>query len=206
MLTAIKIWASGVIAKMGYTGLFLMTVLGSANVPIPSELVMPLGGMLASEGKMSVHLVALIGFLGSMVGSAINYWLGRKLGRPFLEKYGKFFFVRRKELEHADVWFKRYGASATLIGRFVPVVRTFVSLPAGIYEMDFGIFLIYTAIGNFVWCYLWAYVGLGLGANWSVIEKYMHIADAVVIVCLVALVAWFVANHIRKRPAMKVDR
>lgn len=193
----IKAWAEGVILGLGAPGIGLLMLLDSANIPIPSEVIMPFGGMLSAEGKLSFHAVALAGTFGSTIGSGISYWIGALLGKDFLLKYGKYVLLRPKEIQHAEDWFERYGLIVTLWGRFVPLVRTFISLPAGFFRANFALFMVYAFLGALPWCYLWTYVGFQLGKNWESVGNVMKYADVVVAVVIVVLLVKFLRYRLR---------
>ena len=195
---AIKLWAEHVIGTMGYPGIGLLTLLGNANIPIPSEAVLPVGGLNAQKGIMNLHAVALVGTLGSIVGSVISYGFGMFLGTDFLRKYGKYVLMRTDEIATAEKWFEKHDLQITFWGRFVPLVRSFVSLPAGVYRANFGIFLLYSFLGSLPWCYLWTWLGYKLGENWSAVERYTKILDIVVVLAIVALLAKFIISRFKK--------
>ena len=145
---AIKVWAEHFIATTGYPGIGLLTLLGNANIPIPSEAVLPVGGLQAQKGLMNLHVVAWVGTLGSVVGSVVSYGFGAFLGTDFLRKYGKYVFMRTDEIATAEKWFDKHGLLLTLWGRFIPLLRSFVSLPAGVYRSNFSLFLLYSFLGS----------------------------------------------------------
>lgn len=205
LIEPLKQWAEHTIGSLGYPGVFLMMMLDSANIPIPSEVIMPFGGMLASEGKLNLHGVAIAGTLGSVVGSAISYWLGALFGKEFFLKYGKYVLLRPKEIYHAEHWFAKYGLKATLYFRVVPIARTFISLPAGIYKSHFGIFMLYSLVGSLPWAYLWAWIGFKLGQNWAEVSNYMHWLDYIVLAGLAFLLVRFLVYRFRKPKAVEVD-
>jgi membrane protein DedA with SNARE-associated domain len=198
ILLALKEWCTGIVQSMGYPGLTLLMFLDAANLPIPSEVIMPLGGILAAEGKMNLHLAALAGTLGSTLGSIFSYWLGAKLGKPFLLKYGKYLLVRPKEIEHGEAWFTRHGLPCTLWGRFIPLVRTFISLPAGLFKAHFPTFVLYAVLGSLPWCYLWASLGYFLGQNWEQVDKALKYVDYAVVAGLLFLIGRFVYTRLKK--------
>lgn len=191
VLAAIRDFATHTVESMGYPGIALLMGLDSMCIPIPSEAIMPTGGILAQQGKLDFWLVGTAGTVGSTLGSWACYGLGRQVSKEFLLKYGKYVLLRKSELEHAEHWFEKYGLTATLIGRFVPVIRTFISLPAGMYRADFKKFAIYSLIGSAPWAFLWAFVGYALSTQMTTIEGYLHIADYVVAAVLVLLVLRF---------------
>lgn len=196
---AIKVWAEHFIATTGYSGIGILTLLGNANIPIPSEAVLPVGGLNAQKGLMDLHVVAWVGTLGSVLGSVISYGFGAFLGVDFLRKYGKYVFMKTSEIDVAERWFNKYGLGVTLWGRFVPLVRSFVSLPAGMVRANFWIFLLYSFLGSLPWCYLWTWLGYKVGENWSTVERYTKIIDVVVVLAIVALLAKFVISRFKKK-------
>lgn len=139
------------IENLGYWGVFAGMMLESACIPLPSEIIMPLSGYVAYEGKMTLLGITLIGTLGNLAGSLIAYLVGLKGGRPFLQEYGRYVFITQRRLEMADWWFEKYGDKAVFISRLIPIIRTFISLPAGITRMDLKKFVIYTSIGSLTW-------------------------------------------------------
>jgi len=188
-----------IIALTGYGGIILLMAAESACIPIPSEVIMPLSGYLAWKGTLSLVGVILAGALGSMVGSLIAYYAGLKLGRPFIVRYGRYILLRESDLDTAERWFARYGGKATFIARLVPIVRTFISLPAGIAKMDVKRFTLYSFVGSVPWCAFLAYVGYILEDKWRVVfERYGHYVDLAVIVGAVLLIAYIFLAH-RKR-------
>lgn len=201
LIESIRQWAESVIGSMGYWGIGLLMGLDSANIPIPSEVIMPFGGMLAWKGQLNLHFVALAGTVGSVMGSALSYGLGAAFGKEFFLKYGKYVLLRPKEVHHSEKWFEKYGLKATLFLRCVPIARTFISLPAGIYKANFKLFLLYSLIGSLPWCYLWAYIGFKLGENWAKVQDYMHWLDYIVGAALLFLLIRFLVYRFRKPSA-----
>lgn len=201
ILESVKLWSEGVIGSVGESGIALLMGLSSMNIPLPSEVILPFGGMMAGQGKLDIHLVAIAGTIGSTAGSAISYWFGATLGKPFILKYGKYVFLKQKELEHGEEWYQKYGEMFTFWGRFIPIIRSFISLPAGIFRMHFGRFLIYAAIASLAWCYLWSYIGLKLGENWEQISQYMKYADIVVAFSIAFLITRAIVKRRKKSRA-----
>lgn len=200
IIGAIKVWVEGVILHLGYPGITVLCTFSTANIPIPSEVIIPSGGLLVAQGKMSLVLVAFSAICGELLGSSINYYLGSKLGAAGLTKYGKYLLIRAKEVEHAAKWFEKYGAGAVLWGRFLPFGRSFISLPAGIYKMNYGKFLAYTAMGSTPWCFGWAYLGMKVGENWSIIEQNWRYVEIFVGLIFLALIFKFLQYRFRKTP------
>ncbi len=186
---------------MGLPGIVVLTALGNANIPVPSEAVLPFGGLLAQKGTLNFHMVALAGTLGSVAGSLISYGAGRFLGPEFLQKYGKFVLMRTHEIERAEEWFQKHGLFSTFWGRFIPIVRSFVSLPAGIFRSNLALFTLYAVMGSLPWCYAWTYLGFSIGSQWSKIEKYSKILDFIVLGALILLIARFLIKRFRNHTA-----
>lgn len=162
---------------------------------------MPLAGYNAYKGTMDLVGVVLAGSLGSMLGSLVAYYAGLKLGRPFIVRYGRYLLMNEEDLERAERWFARYGGKATFIARMLPVVRTFISFPAGIGRMEIRTFTLYSFVGSIPWCALMAYLGYLLGDSWRVIfDEYGHYVDYAIIAGIVAIVGYFVYKRRRKQP------
>jgi membrane protein DedA with SNARE-associated domain len=189
----------GTIGSTGYLGVALLMAIESACIPLPSELIMPFTGYLVYEGSMSLLWVATAGAIGCNLGSLVAYEIGRCGGRPLVERYGRWILMGRRELEWADRFFSRWGEAAVLVGRLLPVIRTFIALPAGVARMPRGRFHIYTFLGSWPWCFVLAYLGMKLGENWRSLGKYFHRFDAVIGVGLVAAVGWFLWSHWQNR-------
>ncbi len=161
---------------------------------------MPHGGYLVHSDpqRFSVWGMGVAGALGCVWGSTLAYWAGKFGGKPFAEKYGKYILVRRKDLDKADAWFARHGDAAVFIGRLLPVIRTFISFPAGMARVHFVRFIIYTFLGSLPWCLALAYAGKVLGAKWDTeLKKYLHGADAIIGVVLLVLIGLYVYHHIK---------
>ena len=173
----------------------------SACIPLPSEIIMPLAGWLLiknqSLGSVYILVAGAYGALGCTIGSAIAYGVGMWGGRPFLEKYGKYVLVTRRDLDLADRWFNRYGSWSIFLSRLLPVIRTFISLPAGIVRMDFVKFLIYTFLGSFIWCAGLAYGGYQLGEHWEQIRVIMSPFIPIIITIIVVLIALYIYRHVK---------
>jgi len=185
------------IEYFGYWGVFIGMTIESACIPLPSEVIMPFAGYAVWDGKMTFLGIVIAGVLGNLLGSWIAYFIGSIGGRPFLEKYGRYFFISSKKLDMAHEWFERYGHEAVFISRMLPVIRTFISLPAGIAEMNFKKFTIYTVLGCIPWVIFLGYVGLVLGEHWEIIRSYFHILDIFVGIGIVAVIIYII-YHYRK--------
>ena len=144
-------WIESVVTAMGPWGIALLMAIESCNIPLPSEAILPFAGYLVSKGVMTIHTAAVFGAIGCVLGSIPSYLLGSLGGRPFVEKYGKYFLISRKDLEQADKWQQKWGDWAFFLCRMLPVVRTFISLPAGILKANFPKFIAFTFLGSLVW-------------------------------------------------------
>ena len=181
-----------IISNSGYFGIFLLMVAESALIPIPSEIIMPFSGYLASTGKFNPIFVVMAGSIGNLVGSLIAYFVGLRLGREFILRYGKYVLLKKSHLELTESYFKKYGNRSTFISRLLPAVRTYISLPAGVARMDLKKFAGYTLLGSIIWNAMLTYVGITLGQEWSKIRQYSHYIDAVVVlVVIIAIVLFF---------------
>src|SRR5436305_12561154 len=177
----------------------------SCCIPFPSELVMPLAGIMIVNGKLlhgtnslvALLLVALAGAAGCLLGSIIAYIIGYTGGRPLLLKYGRYLLISQHDADKADQFFQRWGSETTFFSRLLPVVRTYISLPAGIAEMPFARFCIYTVLGSLPWCLLLAYVGTIIGGNLATLSPIFHTFDVVILIVLVVLIALYIRRHIR---------
>ena len=204
MIGTLAAWITAAISAGGYAGVAALMALESACIPLPSEVIMPFAGYLASTGRFSLWGVALAGAIGCNVGSTLAYAAGAWGGRPFVERWGRFVLLDHDDLARAERFFARFGTAAVLIGRVLPVVRTFIALPAGIGHMRQLPFQLYTFAGSFVWCYALAYVGEQLGRRWDSdprMRAVMHNFDLAVVVVVVAAIAWFVWHKLRRRGA-----
>ena len=169
----------------------------SACVPLPSEIIAPFSGYLVFMGKFNLWFVALAGGFGSMVGSWIIYEIGKFGGRPLVEKYGKWILVSHHDLDLSDKFFAKYGEMSTFIGRLLPVVRTFISLPAGIAQIPKTRFLIYSFIGSFIWTLLLAYIGMKLGQNWESLHSRFQKFDVIILGLIIVGAAFWIYRHVK---------
>jgi membrane protein DedA with SNARE-associated domain len=191
----------------GYIGIVLAMALESCCIPLPSEIVMPLAGLFVatgeatSTGKLSLIGVALAGAIGCLIGSAVAYWIGAAGGRPLLLRYGKYILISQADSDRADHWFAKYGSPVAFFSRLLPVVRTYISLPAGISRMSFGKFMLYTFLGSLPWTFALAYVGALFGPalqqKISELSTIFHGLDVVIVLVLVTLAGLYVYRHIR---------
>ena len=171
---------------MGPLGISLLMAIESCNIPLPSEAILPFAGYLVSKGVFNIHTASFAGAFGCVIGSIPSYYLGYFGGRPFVEKYGKWFLISKKDLDDADKWVEKYGDWAFFICRMLPVVRTFISFPAGILKAKKRIFFTLTFLGSLIWSYLLVYVGIKMGENMEVFSKIWHKFDvAIVVICFI---------------------
>jgi len=181
------------IGALGYWGVAVGMAVESANIPLPSEIIMPFGGYLVSTGQLNFFWTGMAGTIGGTVGSILSYLLGLWGGRPFLLRYGKYFFITPERLAMADHWFYRYGEATVFFTRLMPIIRTFISLPAGISGMNFPRFVLYTFLGSLPWCFFLTYLGLKLGEHWEELKAWFHRADALMAATIIgaALYLWY---------------
>lgn len=207
VLEAVGAWVMQQISALGYLGIVLLMAIESACIPLPSEIIMPFAGSLTiplvindlvQPARFDLWLAGLAGALGCLVGSIVAYWVGIRGGRPFILRYGKYVLISPRDVDGADRFFKRYGESAIFISRLLPIVRTFISLPAGMCRMHFGRFCLYSFLGSLPWCLVLAWVGRILGQNWKRIEVYFRKGDIVIAILILAGIAWFLYHHLRR--------
>jgi membrane protein DedA with SNARE-associated domain len=192
----------GLIASGGYTSVILLMAIQSACIPIPSEVIMPLAGYALAHTQLQLILLATVASLASNLGSIPAYWVGARGGRPMVERYGSYMLLSRRDLDLVDRFFDRYGSITVLIGRMLPIVRTFIAFPAGVAKMNQLRFHIYTFIGSWPWCYALAWVGMKLGATWNTDPRFkeiFHRFHLAVEVVLIAAFLWFVVSHWKNR-------
>ena len=188
-----------VISAGGYACIVLLMAIESACIPLPSEVIMPFSGYLVYTGRFNLIWVATFGALGCNLGSWAAYWVGYHGGRPLVERYGKYLLLSRRELQWTDHFFARYGDATVFISRLLPVVRTFIALPAGVARMPQLRFHLYTFAGSWPWCYALAYAGYKLGANWPSLREYFHQFDYVIGALLVFGAIVYIWLHLRNR-------
>jgi membrane protein DedA with SNARE-associated domain len=189
------------ISSSGYLGIVILMGIESACIPLPSEIIMPFSGYLVFRGDFELFRTGLAGAFGCLLGSVPAYYLGLYGGRPLVERYGKYVLISHRDLDLADRWFARYGDWAIFFSRLLPVVRTFISFPAGVARMNFTRFVIYTLIGSFPWCLGLAYIGMKLGENWDTLGDYFHRFDMVIGVLIVLGVVYYIWRHLKGRKA-----
>jgi len=186
----------------GYASVALLMAIQSACVPIPSEVIMPFAGFVLAHSQLDLILLATVASLASNIGSIPAYWVGAKGGRPMVERFGGYVLLSRRDLDLVEHFFTKYGSITVLVGRMLPIVRTFIALPAGIAKMNQLRFHIYTFLGSWPWCYALAYIGMKLGATWNTDPRFKAFFNrfhlAVEVVLLVGIV-WFVWSHWKNR-------
>jgi membrane protein DedA with SNARE-associated domain len=186
------------IAAGGYTSVVLLMAVQSACVPLPSEVIMPLAGYALAHSQAQLILLATLASLASNLGSAVAYWVGARGGRPLVERYGRYLLLSERDLDMADRFFARFGSVAVLVGRMLPIVRTFIAFPAGIAKMNQLRFHVYTFLGSWPWCYVLAYIGMKLGASFNTdprFQQVFHRFHLIVELLIVAAAVWFVWSH-----------
>lgn len=184
------------ISNTGYLGIFALMIAESALIPIPSEIIMPFSGYLASTGKLNPILIIIAGSVGNLVGSLVAYLIGVKLGREVILKYGKYVLLKKSHLDWTESFFKKYGDRSTFVSRLLPAIRTYISLPAGIAKMNLKKFAIYTFAGSIIWSTMLTYVGITLGEEWTKIRQYSHYIDAAVIAGIIIVITIIVKKRI----------
>lgn len=207
ILGALATFTIAVISGGGYLGIVLLMAIESACIPLPSEIIMPFAGYLVSTGRFDLYLAATAGAIGCNLGSIVAYEIGKRGGRPVAERWGRYVLIGPGELDTADRFFARFGGIAVLIGRLLPVIRSFIAFPAGVARMPLVPFHIYTFIGSWPWCFGLAWLGMVLGDKWNSdprVKAAFHSADAAIAVALVAAVAFYIWHRVRglKRKSM----
>src|SRR5580700_6994816 len=202
MFSRLIVGLAGLSAAAKYTIVFLLMAVQSACIPIPSEVIMPFAGAQLAHSQMDLIWLATLASFASNLGSIPAYWVGAHGGRPMVERYGSYLLLSRHDLDRVDHFFDRFGSIAVLIGRMLPIVRTFIAFPAGVAKMNKWKFHIYTFIGSWPWCYALAWVGMKLGATWNSDPRFkeifrrFHLAVEAV---LIAGFLWFVISHWKNR-------
>lgn len=167
-------FASNLMAQTGYAGVFVLMVMESATLPVPSEIVLPLAGFLVSQGQLEFWTTVVVATLGSLVGTMVDYAIGYRLGRPAILRYGRLVRLSERHLANSEAWFAKHGEWAALLARFVPLMRTVIAFPAGLAKMPIGKFLVYSTIGIFVWDVALIYVGVVAGQNADLIAHSLE--------------------------------
>ncbi len=197
IISILSVFIIQTISALGYAGVALLMAVESACIPLPSEIIAPFAGYLVFTGRFTLFWVSIAGGLGSMIGSFVTYEIGFKFGRPFVEKYGKYILISKHDLDLADRFFQKYGNLSTFIGRCLPVVRTFISLPAGIAKVPRAPFLLYSFVGSVIWTAVLAFFGMKLGENWQSLREQLHNFDTTIIILIVLAAAYWVYRHFK---------
>jgi len=189
----------GIISSVGYFGVLLLMMMESMILPVPSELVLPFAGFLISSGEMKFLIVVISATIGSLIGSLISYYIGKYGGKRFVSRYGKYFLLDEESLVKTEKWFSKRGELTIFIGRFIPLVRHVISIPAGMGKMNLKKFMLYTFLGAGMWNVFLTYVGFVLGKNWEKIKQYSDYVSFGVLVILIVLIVYFIWRHIKKK-------
>ena len=189
----------GTIDVLGYPGVFFLMLAESCGIPMPSEIIMPFSGFLVAEGKMNFWAVSFVGAFANLAGSLIAYWIGLKGGRALIEKWGKYILISKHDLDLADRWFLKFGNWTVFFGRLLPVVRTYISFPAGVAKMEMKRFSLYTFAGALPWSILFTWLGVKMGDNWEQIREKLHNFDLAIVVLIIIGIAWYIWRHIKHR-------
>ena len=195
-------FVTSVIDAGGYAGIAALMGIESACIPLPSEIIMPFAGYLVYLKHLNLWWTATAGAIGCNLGSVVAYWIGAKGGRPLAERYGRWVLMGKHDLDRMTEFFEKYGSITVLIGRLLPVVRTFIAFPAGIARMPQGKFHLYTFVGSWPWCLGLAYAGMKLGESWndpkSPFHEYFHRFHTAIIVLILVAGVWFVWTHVQR--------
>lgn len=183
-MEALTQFMADLVARYGYTATFLLMLAESACIPFPSEVTMVVGGFYAATGRLDFFWVGAAGVMGNLVGSWLAYAVGRTTGRTLLDRYGKYILIKSHDIDRAEVWWDKYGEAATFVSRLLPVIRTFISLPAGIARMPFGKFTLYTFLGCIPWTYALAYLGVVVEGNYHKVMTYFDVPTLLIAVAL----------------------
>jgi len=198
ILTIISIFIIDTISSTGYLGIVILMAIESACIPLPSEVIMPFSGYLVTMKRFSFIGTGLAGAFGCVVGSVTAYYVGMYGGRPLIERYGKYILISHRDLDIADRWFLRYGDAVIFFSRLLPVIRTFISFPAGVARMNMVKFVTYTFVGSFPWCLGLAYIGMILGKNWETIKVYFHRFDYLIGAVILLGIGIFLWKHLKR--------
>ena len=194
------------VTDYGYIAIFLLMLAESACIPFPSEVTMLVGGWYAATGDLNFFWVGAVGVLGNLVGSWIAYGVGRTMGRGVLDRYGRYLLIRSHDIDKAEVWWERYGEAATFFSRLLPVIRTFISLPAGIAKMPFSKFTLYTFLGVIPWTYALTYLGVVVEDNWERVLGYFDVPTLIIgSLILIAAGYWYYRRR-KQRRSVEVEQ
>jgi membrane protein DedA with SNARE-associated domain len=206
MLEWLEHLITGSLADYGYLAVFVLMVLESACIPIPSEVTMVFGGFLVSRGRLDFFWVAMLGTIANVVGSWLAYWVGLRGGRPLIERWGRYIFLRKHEIDRAEKWFEKHGEMAVFVSRLLPVVRTFISLPAGVARMPFGKFTLFTFLGCLPWTFALTWAGVVLGDNWETVLRYGEPISWAIAILVAAVIIWWLVKRARAKRAAEAGQ
>jgi membrane protein DedA with SNARE-associated domain len=201
IVNSLVAFCTHVISTFGIPGVFALMTLESACIPVPSEAIMLFAGFSVSQGHMAFAAAVTAGVAGNVVGSWAAYAAGYYGGRPFIDRWGRYILLNGHKVDQAHRWFERYGAVAVFFSRMLPIVRTFISLPAGVARMAFWRFTLYTVLGCLPWVAMLTYLGMKVSDNWEKIQKQLHYLDYVVVLAVVAAIIWLVVRRRRTAAA-----
>lgn len=186
ILASAASWVIWLISTLGYLGTFICMTIEGACIPLPSEIILTFSGFLVSTGKFNFWVASFFGAFGNAFGSSIMYYVGKKGGRPFVDKYGKYFLISKSDINHAEKWFSVWGEKTVFVSQLLPVIRTYISLPSGILKIGYLPFIAYTFFGAFIWSTFLVYLGMIFGQNWRSIEVYFKKFDLAITVIILA--------------------
>lgn len=191
-------YALTLIEKYGYVGMFLGMILEAVIIIIPSELILATGGILAGRKTFTFIGAFLTGLIGSIFCAIILYLMGYIGGTPFINKFGKYFFIKNKDLDKANIWYRKYGLFGSMVGRNLPIIRTLISIPIGIMHLPFSKFIVYTTVGSIPWTFAFVYVGYSLGNNWTVVNTYINRLKVPIKILIILLILTYMYKLIKK--------
>jgi membrane protein DedA with SNARE-associated domain len=196
----------GIVVKLGYPGVFILVTLESTLVPVPSELVFPFAGYFASKGIFSLPVLLVINSVGALLGSGIGYWIGAAGGKPLLLKYGKYFLIRKHDIEKTEKWFANHGKATIFFARLVPVIRHIISLPAGVARMPLRAFFFQTFLGSTLWGSFLILLGYYLGEHWEEVANKVKRFDLVIgVIIVVAILGFAIRFYVKRRRERGLD-
>lgn len=189
--------------QLGYIGIALLMFLDNVFPPIPSEIIMPSAGFTASKGELVLTGVIIAGSIGSLLAAAVLYWVGRKIPKPlifkFVDRYGRYFFIKHSDVEKSLEWFEKYGHRIVFFGRMIPAVRSLISIPAGMSEMSFWKFMLYSALGTVIWTTFLASVGYYFGNNTELMHQIFSQVGYIIIAIVLVIIAWVLYRRQRRK-------
>ena len=192
------------ISDAGYVGVAVLMAIESAAIPLPSEIIMPFAGYLVYQGSFTLFGAATAGAVGSVLGSWVIYFIALKGGRPLVLKYGKYILISEHDLDKADRFFKKFGGWGTFIARMLPIVRTYISVPAGIARAPFWRFTLAAFVGSFLWSYFLAYLGFQLGAHWETLHEKLRGLDIIIVIAIIVVLLWYIWRHRRQNKNVNI--